>query len=413
MTGSAGAFRALRNYNFRVWSTGTLMSNLGMWMQRMAQDWLVLTELTDHDATAVGAVVACQFAPQVVLLPWTGAAADHGDRRKLLFTTQAVMGLCALGLAILIIGDTVQLWHVYAFALVLGCASAFDIPARQIFVGDMVGEDDLSNAVALNSTLINSSRLIGPAIAGFVIAAVGSGWLFAINAVTHVTVILSLIFIRAGQLFAHDRSSPAPGAFLEGLRYVRGRPGLMVLLAMLFVFGALGLNFPIFISTMAASVFHVGSREFGLLTSAMSIGSIGGALLAAQRPRPTIALIIGGATLFGFGYAIAAVMPNYILFGLALIIVGAASQTVTTSTSSLVQISTEPKMRGRVMALLLTIALGGQPIGALFVGWVADTFGPRWAVGVGAAAGFVTAFIGWVSINAIRRAREQDAAKRR
>lgn len=413
MTGSTGAFRALRNYNFRVWSIGTLMSNLGTWMQRMAQDWLVLTELTDHDASAVGVVVACQFAPQVVLLPWTGAAADHSDRRRLLFITQAVMGLCAMSLAVLIIGGTVRLWHVYAFALLLGCASAFAEPARQTFIGDMVGEDDLSNAVALNSTLINASRLIGPAIAGLVIAAVGSGWLFAINAATYVVVILSLACMRTEQLHARDRPAPAPGAFFEGLRYVRGRTGLMVLLAMLFVFGALGLNFTIFISTMAATVFHVGSREFGLLASAMAIGSVGGALLAARRPRPTIALIIGGATLFGCGYAIAAVMPNYLLFGVALIIVGAASQTVTTSTASLVQISTEPKMRGRVMALLLTIALGGQPIGALFVGWVADTFGPRWAVGVGAAAGFLTAFIGWVSINAIRRAREQDAAKRR
>lgn len=413
MTGSAGAFRALRNYNFRVWSIGTLMSNLGTWMQRMAQDWLVFTELTDHDASAMGVVVACQFAPQVVLLPWTGAAADHSDRRRLLFITQAVMGLCALSLAVLIIGGTVRLWHVYAFALLLGCASAFAEPARQTFIGDMVGEDDLSNAVALNSTLINASRLIGPAIAGLVIAAVGSGWLFAINAATYVVVILSLACMRTEQLHARDRPAPAPGAFFEGLRYVRGRTGLMVLLAMLFVFGALGLNFPIFISTMAVTVFHVGSKEFGLLTSAMAIGSVGGALLAAWRPRPTIGLIIGGATLFGCGYAIAAVMPNYLLFGVALIIVGAASQTVTTSTASLVQVSTEPKMRGRVMALLLTIALGGQPIGALFVGWVADTFGPRWAVGVGAAAGFVTAFIGWVSINAIRRARGQDAARRR
>jgi MFS family permease len=185
---------------------------------------------------------------------------------------------------------------------------------------------------------------------------------------------------------------------------VRGRPDLMVLLVMLFVFGALGLNFPIFISTMAASVFQVGASGFGLLTSAMAIGSVAGALLAACRERPTIALIVAGSTLFGCGYAAAALMPSYVLFGAALIVVGAASQTVTTSTTSLVQLSTEPRLRGRVMALLLTIALGGQPVGAPLVGWIANTFGPRYAVAVGAAAGFITAAIGVMYLARLQRA---------
>jgi MFS family permease len=178
-----GAFRSLKNFNFQVWSAGALVSNVGAWMQRMAQDWLVLTVLTHHDAAAVGIVVACQFGPQVLLLPWTGSAADHLDRRKLLFATQAAMGVLAFGLAILTISGLVRIWHVYLFALLLGCATAFDSPARQTFVADMVGEDDLSNAVALNSTSLNASRLIGPAIAGLLIAAVGSGWVFAINGV--------------------------------------------------------------------------------------------------------------------------------------------------------------------------------------------------------------------------------------
>lgn len=405
MTSPSGPFRALRNHNFRLWSGGGLVSNLGAWMQRTAQDWLVLTELTRHDAGALGLLVACQFAPQVLLLPWTGSVADYADRRRLLLVTQGLIGLCALGLAILVIGGWARLWHVYGFALLLGAASAFDAPARQTFVGEMVGEDDLSNAVALNSMSVNVSRLIGPGVAGLLIAAIGSGWMFAINAASTVPVLLSLTCMRTAQLHSGERSERAPGAFVEGLRYVRGRPGLIALLAMLLVFGAFGLNFPIFIATMSASVFHVGSTQFGLITSAMALGSLGGALLAAWRTRPTPALIVVGAMVFGVAYAVAAVMPNWLWFGAAMVIVGAASQTVTTSTTSLVQLSTEPRMRGRVMALLLTVALGGQPVGAPLVGWVANSFGPRWAVAVGAAAGFVTAAIGWAF------ARRREASK--
>lgn len=395
MTSRSGPFRALGSHNFRLWSAGGLVSNLGTWMQRTSQDWLVLTELTNHDAGALGLVVASQFAPQVLLLPWTGSVADHADRRRLLLITQALMGVCALGLAILVIGGWARLWHVYGFALLLGSASAFDAPARQTFVGEMVGEDDLSNAVALNSMSVNASRLVGPGIAGLLIASIGSGWMFAINAVSTVPVLVSLACMRATQLHSSDRPERASGAFVEGLSYARERPGLIALLTMLLIFGAFGLNFPIFITTMSASVFHVGSTEFGLITSATALGSLGGALLAAYRTRPTPALIVIGATLFGAAYAVAAVMPNWLCFGVAMIAVGAASQTVTTSTTSLVQLSTDPRMRGRVMALLLTVALGGQPVGAPLVGWIANNFGPRWAVAVGAAAGFITAAIGW------------------
>ncbi|WP_428393416.1 MFS transporter [Lichenicoccus sp.] len=405
---SSGALRSLRNYNFRLWSAGSLTSNVGAWMQRTAQDWLVLTELTRHDASAVGLVVACQFGPQVLLLPWTGSAADYIDRRKLLLATQAAMGLLALGLAILTIGGWVRTWHVYVFALLLGCASAFDAPARQTFVADLVGDDDLANAVAINSTSANLARLVGPAIAGLLIAGIGSGWVFAINAASFVAVLLSLALMRTRDLVARDRPERKSGSFVEGLRYVRGRRDLIVLLAMLLVFGALGMNFPIFISTMAASTFHLQARGFGLLTSAMAIGSIAGALLAARRRRPTTALIIGGALVFGCAYATGAVLPTPLLFGAALAVVGAASQTVTTSTTSLVQLSTEPQMRGRVMALLLTIVLGGQPVGAPLVGWIANQFGPRWGVAVGAAAGFITAAIGCAYLALRRRDRPDE-----
>ena len=395
MTASKPAvFRSLHNRNFRLWSAGALVSNVGVWMQRVAQDWLVLTELTHRDAAAVGVVVALQFAPQVLLLPWTGWAADHLDRRKLLFTTQSVMGTLALGLSLLTVTGVVRIWQVNVFAFLLGCAAAFDAPARQTFVSEMAGEADLANAVALNAASVNASRLIGPAIAGLLIAALGTGWVFLLNAASFAAVLAALTLMRAGELQRRDRPARKSGSFLEGVAYVRRQPELLVLLSMLFVFGALGLNYPIFISTMAASVFHLGADGFGLLTSALAIGSIAGALLAARRNRPTLTAISAGALLFGCSYAVAAAMPGYMLFGMALIVVGAASQTVTTSTMSLVQLSTEPAMRGRVMALLLTIALGGQPVGAPLVGWIANRFGPRYAVAVGAAAGFATAAIG-------------------
>ncbi|SFS19131.1 Predicted arabinose efflux permease, MFS family [Dyella sp. OK004] len=390
----SGMFRSLRNYNYRVWASGAIVSNVGTWMQRTAQDWLVLTQLTRHNATAVGVVMALQFGPQVLLLPLTGFAADHFDRRKLLFATQATMGVLALGLGALTIAGVVQLWHVYVFALLLGCVAAFDAPARQTFVAELVDEADLSNAVALNSTSFNAGRMIGPAIAGVLIAAIGTGWVFLINAVSFAAVIASLCLLRRDALHAGLRGLQARGSLLEGFRYVWQRPDLKALLFMLFLIGTFGLNFPIFISTMSVSVFHAGADQYGLLSSIMALGSVAGALLAAGRARPSIAVLLAGAGAFGVGVALAAVMPSFLPFGIALILVGACAQTFTTSTNSLVQLSTAPAMRGRVVAILLAVALGGTPIGAPLVGWVADTFGPRWALGVGAASGFAAMLVG-------------------
>lgn len=390
----SGMFRSLRHYNYRVWAGGAIVSNVGTWMQRTAQDWLVLTQLTRHNATAVGIVMALQFGPQVLLLPLTGFAADRFDRRKLLFATQATMGVLALGLGVLTIAGVVQLWHVYVFALLLGCVAAFDAPARQTFVAELVDEADLSNAVALNSTSFNAGRMIGPAIAGVLIAAVGAGWVFLINAVSFAAVIASLCLLRRDALHTGLRGLQARGSLLEGFRYVWQRPDLKALLFMLFLIGTFGLNFPIFISTMSVSVFHAGADQYGLLSSIMALGSVAGALLAARRARPSMAVLLAGAGIFGVGVALAAVMPSFVPFGIALILVGACAQTFTASTNSLVQLSTAPAMRGRVVAILLAVALGGTPIGAPLVGWVADTFGPRWALGVGAASGFAAMLVG-------------------
>ncbi|SDI98489.1 MULTISPECIES: MFS transporter [Bradyrhizobium] len=401
---SRGAFRSLRNYNYRIWAGGSLVSNIGTWMQRIAQDWLVLTQLTAHNATAVGVVMALQYGPHLALLPFTGYAADLLDRRKLLQATQLGMSALAAGLGLLTITGAIQLWEVYAIALVQGCITAFDAPARHTFVSELVGEADLSNAVALNSTSFNAARMIGPAAAGLTIAAVGSGGAFLINAASFVAVVCSLLLLRVGDLHRTDKATPTRGGLIDGFRYVWRRPDLKAILVMLFLVGTFGMNFPIFIATMSVTVFHAGAGEYGLLTSIMAIGTIAGALLAAGQEKPRFVRLVAGAAFFGLGCALAAVMPSYWLFGVTLVIIGVSALTFSNSTNSLMQLATEPAMRGRAMAMRLAVALGGTPIGAPIVGLVADHFGPRWSLGVGAAAGLAAAIVGLLHV--LRRRRE-------
>lgn len=391
---ASGIFRSLQGFNYRVWAGGAFISNVGTWVQRTAQDWLVLTQLTHHDASAVGLVMALQFGPQLLLLPWTGFAADHWNQRKLLIVTQATMGILALALGALTVAGIVQLWQVYVFAFLFGCAAAFDAPVRQTFVAELVGDDDLHNAVALNSTSFNAGRMIGPAVSGIIIATIGTGGAFLINGASFVAVLISLAFLRTSELRPNARAHRARGSFTEGFRYVWGRPDLKAILIILFLIGTFGLNFPIFISTMAVSVFHADARGYGLLSSIMAIGTVAGALLGARRDRPRFSLLLVGSAVFGIGCALAALAPDYWLFAAALVVIGVAALTLTNTTNSLMQLTTEPAMRGRVMALRVGIALGGTPIGAPIVGWVANHCGPRWALGVGAMSGFVAAIVG-------------------
>jgi MFS family permease len=384
-------FHSLRGHNYRLWAAGALVSNLGTWMQRIGQDWLVLTVLTDHSATAVGWVMALQFGPALLLLPLSGHAADHMDRRKLLLFTQAAAGLLALGLGIVTLLGIVQLWQVYGFALLLGCVTAFDAPARQAFVSDLVRDDSLANAVALNSASFNAARMVGPAIAGVLIAAVGEGWLFLVNAGSYAAVLVSLWWLRVHELHPHPPPERARGGLMAGLHYVRQRPDLVAVLVMLALIGTFGFNFAIFISTMSVTVFHGDARQYGWLTSAMAVGTMSGALLSARRPFPGMVLMGGASAVFGITLALAAVMPTPWTFAIVLFVVGLAALTFMTASNSMMQLTTERGMRGRVLALRIAVVMGGTPIGAPLVGWVVDRFGARWALGVGALSGVAAA----------------------
>ncbi len=389
----AGTFRSLKTYNYRLWAGGSLVSNIGSWMQRIAQDWLVLTELTDHKASAVGITTALQFAPQLLLLPWTGLAADRFDQRKLLLATQGAMALLATALGVLTVAGVVTLWEVYLFAFTFGCAAAFDAPVRQAFVGQLVEETNLANAVALNSTTFNGARMIGPAVAGFLIASVGTGWAFLVNGLSFVAVLASLLFLRQSELFPHERAGRARGGYHEGFRYVWSRPDLRAICLMLFLIGTLGMNFAIWTSAMAVKVFHTDAHGYGILSSMMAVGTVGGALLAAGREQPKFAHLLSGTAVFGLGCLFAALAPGYWLFGAALALIGIAVLTFLNSSNALMQLTTPPPLRGRVMAIRMAIALGGTPLGAPIVGWVADQWGPRVSLGIGAFGGFAAAAI--------------------
>ena len=401
-------FRSLKIFNYRLWFAGALVSNTGAWMQRTAQDWIVLTELTDRDAAALGITMALQFGPILLLMPVSGLIADRFDRRRVLMWTQAIQCALALGMGVLVISGQAQLWHVYAFALLLGIATAIDAPVRQAFVSELVTDADLSNAVALNSTSFQSARLIGPAAAGVLIAWIGSGPVFIVNGLSFAGVLLSLAFIRKHQLVATPRLEKARGQIRDGLRYVFGRNDILVVLVMVFLVGTFGFNFPIFISTMSTVEFGLGATEFGVLSSIMAVGAIVGSLLAARRERVRLGLIVIAAAAFGAICVLAALAPTYWLFAAALVVVGATSLTMMSTANAYVQTTTAPMMRGRVMALYMAIFAGGTPIGAPVVGWVANEFGPRWSIGIGAASGILAGAIAGVWMLRSRRHRIAD-----
>ncbi|MDF2560050.1 MAG: transporter [Microbacterium sp.] len=398
-------FRSFANINYRIWFAGALVSNVGGWMQATAQDWVVLTELTDNDATAMGVTMALQFGPPLVLVSLTGWVADRFDRRHILFATQtALLGL-AIAVGVLLLNDVMTLPMMFAFALGFGVVNAFDAPARQAFVSDMVSTGDTSNAVALNSASFNLARMIGPAVGGLLIVAIGSGWVFIVNAATFLAMILALSMLRTG-LLAPRLKSRSRGGLAAGFRYVWGRSDLRVVFVTVFLIGAFGMNFPIFASTMALE-FGAGADGYGVLSSVLAIGSLIGALLAARRDRARVRVVIMAAGGFGIAAFVSSAMPTYASYAVTLTFTGFMIVTLLTTANGYVQITTEPALRGRVLALYMAVIMGSTPVGAPIAGWVADSFGPRAAIMLGGTAGFVACAIGviWVATSGrLRRA---------
>jgi len=403
-------FRSLSQRNYRIWFSGALASNIGTWMQRTAQDWIVLTRLSDGDATALGVVMALQFGPQLVLAPYAGVIADRFPKRRVLLVTQVLMGLLSLALGILVVTGTAQLWHVFVFAGLLGVVSSFDAPARMAFVSEIVGGDLLSNAIALNSAQFNAARLIGPAVAGVLTVAIGPGPVFLANALTFVATIAALLAMRTRDLRPSPPAKRTRGQLREGLRYVAGRPDILSVLAIAFVMSTFGLNFPVFTSTMTTAVFGTDADGFGLVSSLLAVGSLGGALLAARRERARLRVLLVACAGFAVTCGIAALAPTFWFFAIALIPVGLCSISATTTANALVQQASAPEMRGRVMALYTAIFLGGTPLGAPLMGWIAQTAGPRVSLALGGLSGVLAIAAGLAVLARSGEVRLPDAA---
>ncbi|PYI39203.1 MFS transporter [Arthrobacter psychrolactophilus] len=404
-------FSALKVFNYRLWVTGALVSNIGTWMQRVAQDWLVLTILTNNSGTAAGITTGLQFLPIIFLGPYAGLLGDRVNKRKLLLLTQTAMGFCALLLGILVVTNTVQLWHVYVLALLLGVASAFDAPSRQAFVSEVVGKADVPNAVALNSASFNLARLAGPGVAGLVIAMVGTGPAFLINAASFVAVIFSIWKMRVHELIPPIKVPRAKGQIREGLMYIRQRPDLLMIMILVFIVGTFGMNFQITNALMATTVFNLGPGEYGLLGSVMAIGTLAAALLAARRKKTRMLYVVGGALAFGVTVGVAAIMPSYFWYAVALVPVGLAALTFMNACNTTVQLTTDATMRGRVLAVYMVVLQGGTPIGAPLVGWIATEFGARWSLGLGAVVALVAGFAALILMNRRNHVRLRDQVR--
>ncbi len=384
-------FQSLDVRNYRLFASGQIISLTGTWMQTVAQDWLVL-ELSDNSGTALGIVTALQFTPMLLLMLYAGVLADRLDKRLVLIVTQSVMGLLALGMGVLVVSGAAQIWHVYVFAAALGIAQAFDNPTRQAFVSEMVGPDRLTNAVALNSATFNSARLAGPAIGGLVIAAFDVGPAFLINSVTYVAVICAYLMMRPTELVKSQRLERSKGQVMEGLRYVRSRPDLMLVVALVFVVGTMGMNFNLTLPLLAKAEFGVGAASFGLLSAAFAGGALIGALVGTRRRgRPSATLLLTFAALFGVLEIATAFMPTFALAALLLIPTGAFLIGHNNVANARVQLGAPAHLRGRVMSLFMLVFLGGTPVGAIVVGVISERYGPRSGLIVGGVSALLAA----------------------
>ncbi|MFE9610305.1 MFS transporter [Streptomyces sp. NPDC006012] len=368
-------FSSLGIRNYRFFFAGQVISNTGTWMQRIAQDWLVLS--ITGSSTAVGVTTALQFLPMLLFGLYGGVLVDRLPKRPVLLVTQTWMGLAGLVLAALTLSGHVQVWHVYVAAFATGLATVVDNPARQSFVSEMVGPDQLQNAVSLNSANFQSARLIGPAVAGVLITGVGTGWAFLFNGLSFVAPVSGLLLMRGRELHVARRTPRGKGQLREGLRHVAGRPELIWPIVLVGFIGTFGFNFPVWLSAYADDVFHAGAGGYSLLNTLMAVGSVAGALLAARRGTSRLRLLIAAAVAFGALETVAALAPSYWLFALLMVPIGIFGMTTNVTANTSVQMASDPAMRGRVMALFMMVFMGGTPLGAPIVGWITDAYGPR------------------------------------
>ncbi len=402
-------FRSLAHRDYRRYATGGFVSNVGTWMQRVAQDWLVLV-VTGGSASALGITTGLQFLPILLFSAFAGTLADRFPKRTLLMITQASMAVPAAILGVLALTGEVQTWHIYALAFAFGVATAFDAPVRQSFVSEMVGPEDLANAVSLNSVSFNAGRIVGPAVAGVMIAALGSGeWatgvVILVNAASYLAVLAALAGVRAGRRDPSlDRNRPR-GRVRDAVAYLRTRPDLVLVIAVMGFTGTFGLNFQMTSALMATQVFDKGAGEYGLLGTTMAFGSIAGSLLAARRERPTVRLVVVAAVVFGSVEVVFGLMPSYATFALMTPLIGITAMTTITAANAVTQLTSPAHLRGRVMAIYLMVFMGGTPLGAPVIGWMADLFGPRWSL-IGGGLGTLVGTLGVLALLAARHGKE-------
>ena len=390
-------FAALAIPNYRRYIAGQSVSLIGTWMQMAAQSWLVLT-LTGS-ATTLGVIVALQTLPVLLLGPYGGVIADRVDKRRLMVILQIAMGLQALVLGVLTVTGAVRLWEIGALALLLGLNNAFENPARQSFMLEMVGPESLRNAVSLNSVLVNVARVIGPAVAGVLIATVGEGVCFLVNAASFVAVVTSLVTLDRSAIAPSPPSGRKPGQLREGLRYVRRTPELGIPLLMMALAGCLAYEFQVTLPVMARQGLHVGATGFGFMTAAMGVGAVVGGLFVATKGRTGLPTLVLAATAFGVVLLFACVAPNLPVELIALALAGGASISFMSTGNSTLQLAAAPGMRGRVMSLWFVAFQGSTPIGGPIVGWVTAQAGARAGLGLGGVTCLIVAVVGLLALH--------------
>jgi MFS family permease len=393
-------FAAFSVANYRRYVSGQAVSLIGTWMQMTAQSWLVLT-LT-HSSTMLGLVVALQTVPVLLLAPYGGVIADRVDKRRLMVMLQSAMGIQALILGVLTITGEVRVWQIGILAALLGLNNAFENPSRQSFMLEMVGPEHLRNAVSLNSVLVNVARVIGPAVAGILIATVGEGPCFLLNAASFVAVVFSLVTMDVSALSPTNPTPRAKGQLREGLRYVRSTPGLAIPLLMMGAVGCLTYEFQVSLPVMASRGLHVGASGYGFMTAAMGVGAVVGGLLVAARGRTGLMPLVVAAFGFGIAMLLATIAPDLPFALLALALAGGASISFMSTGNSTLQLTADPAMRGRVMSLWFVAFQGSTPIGGPVVGVTMALLGARAGLGLGALTCFVVALAGAVAANRIR-----------